>query len=951
MPAETTVPVLIVGGGGSGLTASVVLADLGVRSLLVERHATTSRYPKAHILNGRTMEIMAQHGLADDIYREGAPPEKSSAMVWLTSLGGDAPYDRKVLHRTDAYGGGALAEEYAAVCAQRHANLGQRWLEPLLRRHAERRTPGGVLFHHELVGFEQDATGVTATVLDRGRGTTLRVRADYLVAADGGKAVGPALGIGMAGAPTFTHWINLHVRADFSAFIEHDDAVVNRVSSLTDDGTVEHCGVVPMGPTRWGRHSEEWTLMVARPPGAAAAMDDRAVVDLVRRTLKLPACHPMEVLSISRWPVEGTVAERFRDGRVFLVGDAAHRHPPSGALGLNTGIQDAHNLAWKLAEVLAGRADPALLDSYEAERRPVARRVVDRALYSAFNQLAITAGTGVSPAATPEWNRAQLTALFADTEDGRARRAVMAEYFATNRITSRHLGVEIGYDYSGSPYVLPDGTPAPETDPLGLRCVQTARPGHRLPHAWLERDGRAVSTHGLLRPGAFLLLAGAEGGPWLDAAAAHGVDALRVGHELRDPDGTWTSLRGHGERGAVLVRPDGFVAARQHSHDDPHAWLARALAVARGHRTPTEEGHRPMTTWDADTTEVLAKLKEYALGPMRFMNVLSCFELGIVDLLAKKPGLTAREIARTVGGTESAIEQLLFLPVKDDLISHDETTGGYALSGLALPSEADLNRVVPWMDMIKVICLRQLYYLSDSVRTGKVVGLQRFYGFDGTLYAATAENADLRASWSAMMDSVTDFIDEWFFAHFEVAPGARVLDVAGNTGLGAILTRKFKPEADLTVACFDFPEKEADALANFRAHGVAEHCSFIGGDVFLGLPTGFDVVMIKHFLDMFDHENVLRIMRNVHAALEPGGQVYILVPIHPENLRDTNSVDFFPAYFLGCTMGEGGPQKLSTYSRWLEEAGFEVTAALSQDVATMPPDMVPVHGLLRATRK
>jgi 2,4-dichlorophenol 6-monooxygenase len=591
--AARTVPVLIVGGGGAGLAASVFLSDFGIESLLVERHPSTSPHPKAHILNGRTMEIMAQHGLADEIYQEGAPEGKSSAMVWLTSLGGEEPYDRKVLYRTDAYGGGTLAERYAMSCGHRHGNLGQRWLEPLLRRHAERRGNAAVLFHHELVGFDQDDDGITARILDRTHQDTFTVHADYLIAADGGKTVGTALGVRMLGTPTFLQWINLHVRSDFSGFLEHDDAIVNRVFSMSADGQLEHCGVVPMGPTRWGRHSEEWTLMFARPPRVPGAdePDDETVVEMVRRTLKLPSHHEMEVYSVNRWPVEGTVAECFGVGRAFLVGDAAHRHPPSGALGLNTGVQDAHNLAWKLAATLSGHADAGLLDSYQAERRPIAERVVERALYSLFNQIAMTAGTGVMPAATAEWNRAQLLALFADTADGRARRALLAEYFNTNRITTEHLGLEIGYDYADSGTVLDDGTPAPVPDPLGLRYTQTARPGHRMPHAWLSRATGRVGTHELIRPGSFLLLVGAEGQDWL--AAAHGVGQRRgvpiVAHPIgngratRDPDGVWAALRGHGEAGALLVRPDGFVTARWHVRaDDPVGQLELALGVALG---------------------------------------------------------------------------------------------------------------------------------------------------------------------------------------------------------------------------------------------------------------------------------------------------------------------------------------------------------------------------------
>jgi 2,4-dichlorophenol 6-monooxygenase len=951
MSVDKTVPVLIVGAGGSGLSAAIFLADLGVRSLLVERHPTTSRYPKAHIINGRTMEILGRHGVADDIYLAGSPPDQSSAMVWLTSLGGDQPYDGRVLHRTDAYGGGTLAARYSAACGYRHGNLGQRWLEPLLRDHAERRNPGGVLFGQEIIGIEQDDSGVLATVVDASSGDVWRVRSRFLIAADGGKTVGPALGVRMEGMPIFSHWINLHVRADFSAFLHHDDAVVNRISSLTEDGTFEHCGVVPMGPHRWGRHSEEWTLMFSRPPGNAAGLDDEAVVRLVRRTLKLPDDHAMEVLSISRWPVEGTVADRFRVGRVFLVGDAAHRHPPSGALGLNTGIQDAHNLAWKVAAVLAGRGGPGLLGSYAAERQPVARAVVNRALFSAFNQIAMTAGTGVIPNGSVDWNRAQLIALFADTEDGMARRRILDEYFRTNRITTEHLGLEIGHRYSGSPCVVPDGTPAPPTDPLGIDYVPSTRPGERLPHAWLTASGRRVGTHDLLPVDGFALFTGIEDDRWVAAAAVAGVTVVRVGRDVLDPDGAWTGVRGHDGRGAVLVRPDGVVAGRRLTDGDAGAWLDHALRIARGWTTSHEKGRTTMTTWDADTTEVLTKLKEYALGPMRFMNVLSCFELGIVDLLRKNESMTAAELSQTVGGTVAAIEQLLLLPVKDGLLSFDEGSGRYALSGLALPSTADLDRVVPWMNMIKVICLRQLYYLSESVQTGKVVGLERLYGFEGNLYSATAEHEDLRVAWSAMMDSVTDFIDEWFFSNLDVRQNARILDVAGNTGLGAILTRKFKADRNPTVACFDFPEKEAATLANFRAHGESEHCAFVGGDVFAGLPTGYDTIMIKHFLDMFDRDNVLAILRRAHEALEPGGEVYILVPIHPEDLSTNDSVDFFPAYFLGCTMAEGGPQKLSTYSDWLTEVGFEVTKAISQDVATMPPDMVPVHGVLCARKR
>lgn len=351
-----------------------------------------------------------------------------------------------------------------------------------------------------------------------------------------------------------------------------------------------------------------------------------------------------------------------------------------------------------------------------------------------------------------------------------------------------------------------------------------------------------------------------------------------------------------------------------------------------------------------ESAAVLARFREYTVGPTRFMNLLSCFELGLFDALRENPGLTAGEIGAATGVSAHAVEQMLELMVKEDFVSRDGATGGYALAGIGAVSDEEFARIRPWMDMVKVVCLRQLYYLTESVREGRVVGLRELYGFDGTLYAATAENEDLRVAWAGMMDQVTSGIDHWFFGNVEIEDNTRVLDLAGNTGLGAVLTHQLTGAANLQVTCFDFPEKEGAALANFRAHGLEEGCSFLGGNVFDGLPKGFDLIMIKHFLDMFDRENVLRILKEVHAALDAGGQVYVLVPVYPEDPKDSYSIDILPAYFLGCTMGEGGPQRVSTYKRWLEESGFKVTKAMTQDIETMPPDALPLHGILCATK-
>ncbi len=349
---------------------------------------------------------------------------------------------------------------------------------------------------------------------------------------------------------------------------------------------------------------------------------------------------------------------------------------------------------------------------------------------------------------------------------------------------------------------------------------------------------------------------------------------------------------------------------------------------------------------------VLTRFRDYFLGPMRFMNLLSCFELGIIDALKKNPNarMTASQIADETGVASHAVEQMLYLPVKEDFVSYDEGTNSYALDGIKHLTDDDLARVMPWMNMIKEVCLRQLYYLSDSIRTGSVVGLKELYDFDGNFYEASTKYPELQASWGAMMDQVTAFIDPWFYGNLEVQENAKILDLAGHAGLGAILAYQHNRAENVHVTCFDFPEKEAAALENFRAQGVQENCSFIGGDVFRSVPRGFDIVMIKHFLDMFDRENVFRILKSVHDALEVGGQVYVLVPIYPEDIKSASAVDFFPSYFLGCTMAQGGPQKVSTYKQWMEACGFQVTKAISQDISTMPADAVPVHGIICATK-
>lgn len=573
------IPVLIVGGGGCGLASSLMLSDLGVESLLIERHAGTALMPKAHIINPRTMEIFHMHGLVADVCREGAPPESNAAAQWYTSLGGDEPWHRQRIYRTDAWSGGALTAHYQRLTRWRHANLPQKYLEPLLRRHAEERNPAGVLFNHELIELRESELGVLSRIRNRESDEILEVLARYVIGADGGKTVGGELGVKMDGPEPFVRTISVYFRADLSPYLHEDDALLRFIVRPGPSGFPLRTGCLAVGPTRWDRHSEEWVTSLTLAPGVnEEQFDPEQIADGVRARLNLPELE-LEVLQHTSWSIQAVVAERYRAGNVFLAGDAAHRHSPHGGLGLNTGIQDAHNLTWKLAAVLAGMASPKLLDSYETERRPVGIRNVEFATFAFFNHLAVVAGFGVMPAAPPGHNTAVLGALFADTADGRMRRLRLGEFFHTLRLEFGAADIELGFEYGDSPAVVADGTSAPPRDPAGHACAVTTRPGHRLPHAWLESAGRPVSTHDLLRPGRFLLLAGSGGAGWIAAAdriaAASGVavDSHLIGAKaaLHARDGAWYSLREHKDSGVILVRPDGHVGFRAIADRPDHA--------------------------------------------------------------------------------------------------------------------------------------------------------------------------------------------------------------------------------------------------------------------------------------------------------------------------------------------------------------------------------------------
>lgn len=584
-PAED-VDVLIVGGGGAGLTASMLLSKLGVEHLLVSALPTTSILPKAHVLNQRTMEILEDAGCAREIERRSTPAENMAATAFYAGLAGPTEEYGRLIAKIECWGAGTDDENWRAASAWRQLNLPQIRLEPVMKDHAEALAPGRIRFGHELTALEQDDDGVAATVRDLDAGADYTVRCRYLIGADGGRTVPGLVGVSHEGLGVVTQTATLHVSADFSGLAQDDDVLIRwLVSPQTGVGVV----MVPMGPERWGTDSEEWVIHLNYPVGDPRATSDEQVQGDVRAALGIPGL-PMEIHKITRWSVEAVMADRYSEGRVYLVGDAAHRHPPTGGLGLTSGIQDVHNLTWKLAAVLAGHAGAELLNTYEPERRSSLERNAQRSLENAVNHFGvINPALGVSHENSEEQNLTNLRRLWSGApQDAEHRSAVLRGIRSQSMEFCEH-NVEYGYVYE-SGAIVPDGSPAPQS-PDEIRVYEpSTRPGAPLPHAWIDdEDGVRRPIKDLVAPGRFVLIAGEDGHAWVEAAqrlaseAGLPLDALRIGHvdgDLFDPRCTWLRRREFGPGGAVLVRPDRFVAWRSIGVcADPAGELATALSA------------------------------------------------------------------------------------------------------------------------------------------------------------------------------------------------------------------------------------------------------------------------------------------------------------------------------------------------------------------------------------
>ncbi|WP_369395541.1 FAD-dependent oxidoreductase (plasmid) [Streptomyces sp. CG1] len=510
--SDAQVPVLIVGGGMSGLAAALFLRQQGIDCRVVERNTTVSQLLRSTHVSPRTMELFRTLGIEHQVRevaekfvlgkywsaRDLPPRHLPRAILRARSLADVVQGDVVVM----AEGG----NDFHDIGPSEAVWCGQDKVEPVMLAEALRRG-ARIDFHTELSSFTQDADGVTATVRDRATGAVSTVRAGYLIAADGAHgSVRTTLGIERRGRGTLGHVLNVLFKADLDAVLGGRRFMI---LYLTDPGAP---GML------FKLDDQRWILGVFGDPRELDAdkLSHEECAALIRRATGEPEL-PVDVQTAMGWWIGHGIADRYRAGRVFLAGDACHVLPPTGGFGANVGVQDAGNLAWKLAGVLHGWAGEELLDTYEAERRPVGRATIDQALMRHMR-----------------WS---------DPDD------------TTPRDERDQTVVTTAYRYS-SPAVA---GPA-HGEVLGHELCIDGRPGMRVPHAWLTVDGRRRSTVDL--PGeTFVLLTGGGAG-WAEAARSA---AGRLGVPLRvcgDGEARVRRAVGITERGALLVRPDGFVAWR-----------------------------------------------------------------------------------------------------------------------------------------------------------------------------------------------------------------------------------------------------------------------------------------------------------------------------------------------------------------------------------------------------
>ena len=505
MTTTSEIDVLIVGAGPVGISAAMLLHKMGHSVRIVERREGPQRAPAAHVINARTFEIWRQIGLDVDGLRALAQdPQAAGQVHWVTKLGGTVlgslPYERQ-------------GDEMLAITPTPLRNLAQHILEPVL---VEELSNMGIPVEYstQWLSMVQEDENVVSTVSKNGNDED--IRAKYLLGCDGASsAVRRASGIVMEGPDNLQSFAMIHFTADLSSLTRECPGVLYWLCDQGMGGTlISHGG------------DNEWVYM--HPVDANYVIDQsHHKFEAMVRSVLIDAPINIKILKTSSWTMTSQIAERYRDGRVFLVGDAAHRFPPSGGMGLNSGVQDAHNLAWKLHEVITGQAPDSLLDTYDPERRPVAQRNAQASLENAFKMIEV------------------FEALGKLDQEG------LTDAINNQQTHFDMFGLQMGFRYELEGSTTPI---APLSDDVIRNYTPSAEPGCRLPHGWLTRNDQRISSLDLVGLTEATVIAGPSAKP--------NVDCLQVGREFDDPDNWWGKVLGLADDAYITVRPDQHIASR-----------------------------------------------------------------------------------------------------------------------------------------------------------------------------------------------------------------------------------------------------------------------------------------------------------------------------------------------------------------------------------------------------
>ena len=538
-------PVVIAGAGPAGLTMSLLLSRKGIPHLVLEKRERLGTLPRARGINVRSVEILTQLGLGDDLAKGALQLPWTQGFLYTETLAGP------ILGKMPGIMGPGAAAAWSP-CDYRVA--AQDRLDPMLHEHASRKPEAHIRLGHEVTAIEDGASGVAVHVRSCD-GAEYDVHAEYVVAADGGSSpLRGMAGIAQAGQPNLRSFVNVHMLADLSRFTAGREATLMWTLAPGAQGVFQ-----PLDG------HQKWAVQIQFDPTSdtVEAWTSERIIDQLVKMIGTPDARDVhyDILNVYSYTLSVTLAERLRKGRLLLIGDAAHKIPPYGGFGLNTGIQTAHNLAWKLAAVLRGQASEAIFDTFEAERLEVARR---------------NCAFGRTNAGYVE----QMMESLRKANSIEERQEVLRR----SRQYGNWMGADLGVHYEQPGAYVPDEIAPPVVDDPVIEYVPHAKPGWRAPHFWLQQAERRRSSLELFDED-FVLLVGQQGQAWVEAVSQIDLNSRIVAYRVGAdgdlvPEGDFQALYGIEDDGAVLVRPDGHVAFRSlDAVADPRTVLMAALST------------------------------------------------------------------------------------------------------------------------------------------------------------------------------------------------------------------------------------------------------------------------------------------------------------------------------------------------------------------------------------